>query len=191
MKRTAQKTIKQIALFGAIAATFAAAIVMSQWLSSSPQAVEVIERTGYLGLIILGIIGGLNVVIPIPPATFSALYSAAGLATGGIILALAFGTLIADLIGFWFGTKARPFLEQKYPKIVAYAHQIATERTYLIIPFVTLYAAFVPFPNEAFLIPLAVAGIRFRYLLLPLIVGNILHQTILILGIDTLTQLAF
>lgn len=182
---------RNLVLLVAFAATFIGALSLSQWLSESSQAIDLIAKVGYLGPLLLGVIGGLNFIIPIPPATFSALYTAAGLGTLGIILALALGTLIADAIGFWFGTKARSLLELKYARIAAYANELATKGQVAIFAIVALYAGLVPFPNEAILIPLALTGISFRFLLIPLIVGNLLHQTILIIGIDTLAQLLF
>lgn len=183
--------IKQVGWVVTIIVVFVAAIALSQWLSTSPQAVTIMERLGYLGVIGLGIVGGLNFVVPIPPATFSALYGAAGFALYGVILALALGTLIADMIGFWIGTKLRIALADSYPKITQYAKKVAAGSLYWLFFVVMMYAAFVPFPNEAILIPLALAGVRFYYLLLPLIIGNILHQTILLTGVDTLTQFLF
>lgn len=175
----------------AVIAIFIGAVWVGQWLSTSAEAVALVERFGYLGLVGIGTVTGLNFIIPVPAATFSALYSAAGLATSGIIVALAFGTLIADAIGFWVGTKLRLLLNDSYPKISSYATKVAAGNVYIIFTFVLLYAAFVPFPNEAILIPLAISGIRFRYLLLPLIIGNILHQTILVLGVSSLARFWF
>ena len=182
---------RNLLLLVGFVAIIAGAIGLSEWLSTSPSAVALIEQFGYFGLVLLGTIGGLNFIIPIPPATFSALYSAAGLSTVGIILALAGGTLIADSIGFWFGTRAAVVIERKYAKIAAYAKKLAAKGSLFIIPFVALYAALVPFPNEAILIPLALTGIRFRFLIIPLLLGNILHQTILVIGVDTLVGLLF
>jgi len=188
---TVPKSLKNSISIAAVVAVFIGAISVGQWLSTSPEAVATVERFGYLGLVGIGIVTGLNFIIPIPAATFSALYSAAGLATAGIVLALAVGTLIADMIGFWVGTKLRLLLSDSYPRITAYAKKIAAGSSYYIFGFVLLYAALVPFPNEAILIPLAISGIKFRYLVLPLIIGNILHQTILIVGVDTLGRTLF
>jgi membrane protein YqaA with SNARE-associated domain len=184
-------TVQNIASSVAIVGIFVAAVALAQWLSTSAEAVSLTERFGYAGLLVVGIVTGLNFIIPIPAATFSALYSAAGLALPGIILALALGTLIADMIGFWVGTKLRRLVDESYPTISHFAHQAAARRYHILFVFVMLYAALVPFPNEAILIPLAVAGIKLKYLLLPLIIGNMLHQTILLLGIDTLTRFLF
>jgi len=191
MKFIQSISLKQIASIALVGVIFIAAVWLSQWLSNSSETVALVERFGYLGLVGIGMIAGLNFIIPIPAATFSALYSAAGLATTGIIVALAVGTLIADMIGFWVGTKLRLLLSDSYPTITKYAKQVAAGSSWYIFIFVLLYAAFVPFPNEAILIPLAISGIKFRYLILPLIIGNILHQTILIVGVDTLGQALF
>lgn len=188
---TVPKSLKNSISIAAVVAVFIGAISVGQWLSTSPEAVVTVERFGYLGLVGIGIVTGLNFIIPIPAATFSALYSAAGLTTSGIIIALAIGTLIADMIGFWVGTKLRLLLSDSYPRISTYAKKLAAGSSWYIFIFVLLYAAFVPFPNEAILIPLAISGIKFRYLVLPLIIGNILHQTILIVGVDTLGRTLF
>ena len=179
-------TFKNSLLIATLVAIFIGAIYLSQWLSTSDQAVQLIKSAGYPGLVFLGLVGGLNFLVPIPPATFSALYTAAGLSTIGIVLALAVGTLLADLLGFWFGTKARPLLADKYPKIVSCTEKVADSNKLYILAFVASYAAFVPFPNEAILIPLALVGVHLRLVVPALLVGNILHQAILIYGVDVL-----
>jgi len=182
-------TLRTYLALTAGALLFGGAVVLGQWLSQSDQAVTLIGNLGYVGLIGLGAVSGLNFILPVPAAAFAALYSAAGLTTIGVILALALGTLIADTIGFWVGTKLRLLVADSYPKITAYAHTMAQRGGYFVFIFVLLYAAFVPFPNEALLIPLAISGVKFRYLVVPLIIGNILHQTILIVGVTTLTSI--
>jgi hypothetical protein len=53
----------------------------------------------------------------------------------------------------------------------------------LIAVFVTIYAALVPLPNELILVPLAFAGVSWRLLLVPLIVGAVIIQTLLVTGV--------
>ena len=187
--QTANVYIRQIAFGGLFILLLVGALFLSQFLSTFDTAIQLMERAGYGGLVLLGIIGGLNVFVPIPAAVFTELYTAAGLSVFGIILALAFGTLLADMIGFWFGQLMRVAAHTSYPKIVSFVTNIREQYTYLVLPFVGFYAAFVPFPNEAILIPLAISGINIRYLLIPLIIGNLIHQAVLIYGLQGLFRL--
>ena len=165
---------------------FGVALYLAQQLSENSTVVTLVETFGYFGVLLTGIVAGLNTFVPLPAATFTPVFLNAGLNVTLIIVVLAIGTLIADAIGFALGYVGREMVETKYPKLFNFFTELARERTKLIIPIVVLYAAFVPFPNEAILIPLALAGVRFKLLLIPLIIGNIIHQTWLVLGISNI-----
>ncbi|NEN93346.1 MAG: hypothetical protein F6K48_32480, partial [Okeania sp. SIO3H1] len=129
---------------------------------------------------------GLNAIVPIPAATLTPVFLAAGLAPLGIILALVVGTVIADALGFLLGRSTKELVEEHYPRLTQYLTRLTTANRVWLFLFIVGYAAFVPFPNEAMLIPLAFSGIKFRYVLTPLLLGNLLHQLILVYGITEL-----
>ena len=58
--------------------------------------------------------------------------------------------------------------------------ELKQNRSKLIVPVIFLYAAFAPFPNEALLVPLGLAGIRFSTIIVPLILGNLINQSYLV-----------
>jgi membrane protein YqaA with SNARE-associated domain len=182
---------KQVLIGVGVLAVFGIALYFAQALSESTAVVTLVERWGYVGVLLVAIVAGLNTVIPLPAATFTPLFISAGLVMPLVILTLAVGTLIADGLGFALGHVSRELIEAKYPKIFSLFTEIATRRTAWLIPIVFLYASFVPFPNEAILIPLALAGVKFKTLIAPLIIGNIVHQLILVYGISTLTTILF
>tara|TARA_B100001989_G_scaffold247442_1_gene219651 strand:+ start:1281 stop:1856 length:576 start_codon:yes stop_codon:yes gene_type:complete len=184
-----KKQLRLAATILAIIIVFCVMVFFSESLASNETVIHLTDKLGYLGVTIVAIIAGLNTVIPLPAATFTPIFQSAGLALPFIIFFLALGTLIADSIGFLLGHVSKDLVETKYPKLFSFITNIQENHHRLILPVVTGYAAFVPFPNEVLLIPLALAGIKFRYLLLPLIVGNIIHQAVLIFGIDGLRQL--
>jgi len=64
------------------------------------------------------------------------------------------------------------------------SEKIATQHPAVIMLFVGVYATVVPLPNEAILIPLALAGVSWRLLIVPLLVGALLIQTLLVAGIS-------
>jgi membrane protein YqaA with SNARE-associated domain len=185
------KKIKLVLSLFLIIAIFIGVLFAANSLSNNPELIEFIANFGYFGVIFTAIVAGLNTFVPLPAATFTPLFIASGLSIPLIILALALGTLIADFIGYMLGHISRDLILSKYPRIYAFVTNIQENHQKLIIPVVMLYASFVPFPNEAILIPLALAGTRFRSLIIPLIIGNIIHQAFLIYGIAEINSFLF
>lgn len=165
------------------------AIYASTYISQQSVLVDLVAQWDYIAVTIIGLISGLNAIIPIPAATLTPLFTAAGLAIPGIIISLVIGTMIADFIGFLLGSSTKGLIEQRYPKLVNFLNDLVTNRRKWLIPFVICYAAFVPFPNEAMLIPLAFSGIGFSRLFIPLLLGNLLNQALLVYGIDSVVSI--
>ena len=159
-------------------------LFVADYISDNPAALDFISQFGYIGITILATIAGLNVILPIPPASFVPIFTEAGLWLPGVILSLALGTIIADYIGFAFGYWSRATIIAKYPKpMERFEKLFDTHRT--LVPYaIFLYAAFIPLPNEAIILPLAVLGMPFRAMFIPLFLGNLLSQTIFSYGIQ-------
>ncbi len=185
MQMIEYKKITPIILLVAVLLSVAVTVLFAaHYIEQSQTAQTLISKLGYVGVVIIAIIAGLNVAFPIPAATLTPLFTAAGLWLPMIILALTIGTFIADLTGYLFGSIARTHIYKHYPRIVAYLEKIYTDRPHLIIPVVFLYVAFIPLPNEVLVIPLALLHIRLRLILLPLFLGNLMNQTIYALGMQ-------
>jgi hypothetical protein len=170
------KTQKLIAIGVGIASVAVVALFLAQWIVTSPLAQATITSLGYGGVVLVAIIGGLNFIVPIPAVTLTPLFTASGLLLPYIILSLTIGTIIADYVGYLFGNLSRPVLYAQYPKVVTWLEAKITNKPRLLLPITFLYAAFVPLPNEVLVIPLAVMGIQFKRMFLPLLFGNLLNQ---------------
>lgn len=173
---------------GAILAVMGAALHASHYLSQQTAVVSLVESIGYLAVFGLAIISGLNPVVPIPAATLTPVFLAADLTVIGIILALAVGTTIADALAYVIGHVVRTALptDTARHRFIARAQLFLDAHPQLLLPVVFFYAAFVPFPNEALLIPLAAAGVSWRILIMPFMLGTTLHQTLLVNGVTLL-----
>ncbi len=147
------------------------------------------QEFGYLGVVITAFIAGLNAIVPVPAGSFVPIFVAAGLAMPLIIVALVIGTMLADLLAFYIGMKGRELTIEDYPRVLAFTNWLRRDTDRYIIPGVFLYAAFSPLPNELILVPLAIAGVRLRVLILPLLVGTIVYQTAFALGAQSLFTL--
>jgi len=165
---------------------FGLAVLGGQLLGNNQAVLSVISSAGYIGVFIAAFIAGLNVLIPIPVATLTPLFVSAGLAIPAIIVTLALGTLAADAVGYFIGHTGRAIIATKYPRVLRYTEKIADQHPIVIMLFVGAYAAFVPLPNEVILIPLALSGISWRLLVIPLFVGALVIQTLLVTGVSLL-----
>lgn len=179
----------------AIAVVFFGVGVLAFWLAdfvtNDEAARELIGQFGYLGVGVLAIIAGLNAVVPVPAATFTPVFVSAGLLLPLIVIALTLGTLIADLIGYYFGHWSRAVVAERYPKMLQRWHDLQHNHQNWLLPGVMIYAAIIPIPNEAILIPLAILGVRLPLLIPPLLIGNAFNQAALAYGFNELFMLGW
>jgi membrane protein YqaA with SNARE-associated domain len=181
---TQNKTRGLIAVILSVILVAVLALFLAEQIVSSPALQSFVAQLGYLGVILVAIIGGLNIIVPIPAVTLTPIFTASGLHLPFIILSLTIGTLIADYIGYAFGHFSRPVLYAQYPKVVSWLEEKITTKPTLLFPITFLFAAFLPVPNEVLVIPLAILGIKFRRMILPLLLGNLVNQTIYATGIQ-------
>ncbi len=150
-----------------------------------------IQDFGYLGVIIAGVIGGLNTFVPVPAASFTPLFIAAGLSFPLIVILLTVGVLIADYVGYALGHVSREMIKLKHPRLFSFFLNLNENHHKLVAPAVFLFAAILPIPNDIIVIPLALAGVRFNHLILPLLFGNLISQTVLSYGFTSLFDALF
>lgn len=192
MKRlSARQAHRSVITLVVIVVAFTLLLWVSQSLSQNEQIQNATADFGYVGVVIIAVIAGLNAIVPIPAATFTPVFLAAGLSLPLVVIALAAGTLIADFTSFFLGRLSRELIIHKHPKIVGFVTTWQAQNSRWTFVLVTLYAAFVPLPNEVILIPLGLTGVSFKNLIIPLILGNLLSQLVLVYGIIGLTQVFF
>ncbi len=153
-------------------------------IEQSDVARELVATFGYLGVLIVAIIAGLNALIPIPAATFVPIFIAGGLSMPIIIATLVAGTVMADLVSFYLGRFSSDYVTKNYPSTYAHIVHMYENHSRWLPVFVFAYAAFVPFPTEAYLLPFGILGIPVRRFIVPVILGNIVYQTLAVYGVQ-------
>ncbi len=156
---------------------------LANYVTSNDTARNLVEHFGYLGVLLVAIIIGLNLFLPVPAGTLVPIYVVAGLWLPAIIVIHIMGAFIADTISYFVGVGGKHLTQKNPPKFQKKMMAFEQEHHKLILPSVFLYAAFSPFPNEIILIPLALVGIRFRVLWLPLLVGTAFYETLVAYGV--------
>ena len=180
------KVVVLVALFFIVGFAFFLADVVR----TDESARAIVESYGYIGILVTAIVAGLNFVVPVPAAAFTPVFLEAGFSWFTIIALLVIGTLLADTIGYFLGRAGRQIADEDAPWVNR-MESFIEKRPRLVVPVVFLYASFMPLPNELILIPLGLAGHRFVTLILPLLLGNVVHQTLVSLGFSSVFSLLF
>lgn len=150
-----------------------------------------VQSLGIFGVVFVGLIGGLNAFVPIPPATFAPLFLEAGMSYLFIIGGFAIGTTIADSLSYLLGWVGSSYATTNHPDIARKIQKFMEEHQFYI-PFIIFgYFVLAPLPNEVILIPLAIIGYKYKKLIIPLIIGNLFHHTIMVFGYSTIFDWIF
>lgn len=167
------------------------ALWLAQSLEESPLIKNFIINYGHTASFVLGVIGGLNLVVPIPGITFMPLFLEAGLNFWIVIMMVTAGMLLADTLAFILGKTGRQFFASLpiQNKIYKRIEKLEHENKKFPYFFLFLFASFAPFPNEAIVIPMGLLGYKIKNLALPLIAGNFIFNLLYALGVVNIFDL--
>ncbi len=185
------RILKVLVIICIVALALLGSFLLADYVQDNGAAQALVERFGYLGILIVSIITGLNLFVPVPAVTFTPIYASAGFPLPAIVATLVLGAIIADTIGYLIGIGGRHITKETHPALQQKMESLALLHHKLVLPFVFLFAALSPFPNEIILIPLAFIGIKFRALFVPLLLGTIVYQTLFTYGITSTFEYFF
>jgi len=174
--------IEFLALFALMVSIIMSAFYLAEYIGTNDATRVLVEKFGILGIIAVAFVGGLNLVVPVPAATFTPLFVAANFSMLTIISALVIGTLLADLLGYQIGKWGKRSTEVHFPKFHNWLVSLKKKHHHLILPGIFLYSAFIPLPNETILIPLGLMGYRYWTIALPLFLGTLVNQLLYAYG---------
>lgn len=177
LKRIISLALILAILIGVILISFS----LAHFIENNPAWQEILTSYGYFGAFLTAFILGISAVLPIPAGTFAPIFIAGGLSVYLLIPIMAIGTLCADWLGYVFGKFSRSVVSDKYPKLIKKLEK-NINNNFLLIPSIIGYAAFVPLPNEILVIIYALLGVRFKILLIPLLIGNMINHTVFTFG---------
>lgn len=183
MRKIPKRILEISGIVLVIAVTLLGAFFLTQYVKDNETAQRIVEHFGYLGILTISIIIGLNLFLPIPAATFAPIFVSAGLPLPGIIVMLVLGSVIADSAGYLMGVGGRHITKRTHPALQEKMQAFAERHRRFLLPLVFLYSVFSPFPNEVILIPLAIMGIRYRVVFLPLLLGTVVFETLVAYGL--------
>ncbi|GMQ95161.1 MAG: hypothetical protein BMS9Abin13_273 [Patescibacteria group bacterium] len=149
----------------------------------------VVSSYGYGGVFLVSIISGFNIVVPVPTAAFFPLFAVSGLNPWLTVFVIAVGVTLADAASYFVGKFGRRLVPLSTEKTIVRMEKLRNRVHYLPLIVLFFFAAFIPFPNEVLIIPMAFLGYRMRHLLLPVSLGNATFNTLAMLGTLNLFKL--
>jgi membrane protein DedA with SNARE-associated domain len=178
-----KKVFHLVLFFSVLVVALFVSFLLTQYVIGNDSSKVLIQDYGHISIIFISFIAGINALIPIPAATFVPVFTAGGISLPMIIFLLVVGTMLANLISFAIGQYGGNITKTHYPHIQKKLVRIyRTQKKWLSV-FVFAFAAFIPFPDEVYLIPLGIVGVKLKQFIIPLVLGTICYQTIAAFGV--------
>ncbi|RAL23681.1 hypothetical protein DL240_05850 [Lujinxingia litoralis] len=130
-------------------------------------------ENSYLVGFLIAVFGALGSVTPF--STYPAVYAMAAAEVNLLLLIplVAIGLTLGDALFFYFGVSSRSMVPERFEaKVERIWHWLESKPQIFIQIFIFIYVGFSPFANNLLTAPLALAGYRFRKIVLPLTLGN-------------------
>lgn len=190
MKRTfINKSLHFLSITFIVAVIFSASIFLTEYVANDIGAQLLVQQFGYIGVLLVGFITGLSMISPVPAATFTPIFTAGGIPLLTAIGLSVIGTMCANFVSYYIGRLGHDFTNTHYPKIQKRILNLYIERKELLPYLVFGFTAFIPFPDEIYLIPLGIIGVRIREFIIPLFLGTVFFQSMTALGFHNIFQI--
>ncbi len=140
-------------------------------------------QNGYLFVFLVASFGGFSsLTIPSLYATL-ATFTLGGLDPLLLGVVSGFGVTIGDSLFYLLGHHGRQIVSGRFQKLFRkIALRLAQTPRWLIPLVVFVYAGLTPLPNDILTISLAISKISWRRIIIPLLLGNIVLMTLIVLG---------
>jgi Predicted membrane protein len=126
--RTASASVTLILTLLSVLGIVALSFVLADYIRTNDVAQGLVQTLGYAGVFIIAFLFNLNLVLPIPPASFLPVFTAAGLNFWLSILTITAGTLVADFVGYAVGSLSRKAVANRFPQTVTRVEAIYRHR---------------------------------------------------------------
>jgi membrane protein DedA with SNARE-associated domain len=103
-----------------------------------------------------------------------------------IITLLIIGTMAANIFSYVAGRYGGKVVKSHYPELQQKMITMYKGHEKWLPHFVFLFTALMPLPDEVFLVPLGIIGVKLKKFIIPLIFGTIFYQTFAAYGIDNI-----
>ena len=175
----------KIILQGAVlVAIVAFAFYLAGVASDNALIQEIVSGYGYVGIFIIALISGFNLLVPIPAVAFLPLFLESGLLFWPAIMFITLGVTCADVLSYTLARAGKKIVSQSFgEKIFNKFHELGSRYPRSPLALLLLYACVVPLPNELILVPLVLFGYSLKRIIPIILFGNLIHQLLYAKGV--------
>lgn len=184
------KKIFKVVLQGiALVLVIVGVFYLAQFVKGSETVRSIVLQYGYIGIFLVSLVGGFNLMIPIPAVTFLPVFLEAGLHFWISIVFIVLGTTVADFIAYFVGKFGRRMtLHAVDGAIFQGLEKIRACFRWAPLVALFLFVSFVPLSNELLLIPIGFLGYAFHRVFPIVVAGNFLFNTMYASGIVNILE---
>ena len=145
---------------------------------------EIVEflgiNNGYLLTFFAALLGGTSIFIPFPYHLLIFTLAAGGLNPFLLGILAGAGIFIGDSTSYFIGYTGREIVTGKPAVLFKRFHDWAMKKPKWVLPiFLFLYSSIIPTPNDLLVIPLGIARYPYAKVIIPLLFGSIVFNTLL------------
>lgn len=169
-------------------------IVLALWASwmvgDSEFVSELIRRFGYVGIFLVAVVSGFNLVVPIPTVSFFPAFLASGLNAFVLVIVISAGMALADFIGFLLGKTGRHIALSAFEiKVINKFERFKEKLHWSPTLALFLFSSFVPLPNEIVVVPMGFLGYKPISVFPPLFFGHMIFNSLYAVGVVNIIKL--
>lgn len=155
-------------------------VLLGWWFSfrlkENEQIIELVRSYGYVGIFIVAIVSGFNLVIPIPAISFLPIFIASDLNLPLVFLTISVGVTIADTAAYYIGHIGRAVASGEVVKTIKRLEKWRERNPAMPFVVLFLFCTFVPLPNEMLVLPMGFLGYRLAYIIPIVFTGNFIFN---------------
>ncbi|PIP86934.1 hypothetical protein COW81_02995 [Candidatus Campbellbacteria bacterium CG22_combo_CG10-13_8_21_14_all_36_13] len=173
------KKLKIVLKILSIALLLVAVYYLALFVEQDAVIQKLVADYGYVSLFFISILSGFNLLVPVPAIVFLPIFLSAGLNFWICIIFIVFGMTVGDVAGYVIGRFGKDLItEEKQPKWFLKIEKFINKYPKMVPLVAFFYAGLVPLPNEILVVPLAFFGVKFRYLIISIFLGNLLFNVV-------------
>lgn len=161
-----------------------ALVGLAAWVNIRANDLELLQElaatAGYPGLFAAAVASGFNVV-PLPVISFFPALLETGFSPLPTLATIVTGMTLGDLVGYMIGSASRGLVGERLTNFRARIDALHQRHRLLPLLLLFAYAAFVPLPNELLVIPLAFMGYSLTRVMIAVLCGNMIFNTLMAL----------
>ena len=147
---------------------------------------QTVMALGYPGLLGASVLSGFNLLVPVPVVAFFPVLLESGFRPAPALATIAIGMTAGDFLGYLIGDASRDLAGDRLQGLRAKVDDLHRRHPVLPLLLLFLYAAFAPIPNELLVIPLAFMGYSLIAVMVAVLLGNVVFNTLAAYGVSVL-----